>query len=609
MRDVIVGTAGHVDHGKTALIEAMTGYNGDEMAQEKERGITIDLSFSNMRRDGVNVAFIDVPGHERLIKTMASGAFGFDAALLVVAADEGVMPQTREHLAVLDLLGVRRLVVALSKSDRVDAAQIARRQEEIGRLLREAYPAMELQALVPTSIHDPESIERLRQILFSLPPRPKGDAPFFRYYIDRVFSPRGVGTVVTGTVLAGRVRKGEKLNVAELGKPVTVRNIQVHGEDRQEAYTHQRAALNLDIPHTKLHKGYLLASRGYFRGFERIDVSVRQLGEKELPHGSEVLFISGAKRVEAKILYYADSRFAALHLKQKVYTRFGDPYLLLASGRVAAGGEILVPISEPIRKNRKLPLLEALQRREFETAFSILLANHRRGFGLISSQQRFAMSHDEALAVARRIAGAYVDEEGLVLYPREALQEVESAIRRIYETNPNALLAPASVVLRIKWASEKLAAEVMERLGKSGFLRQAEGLWLRADRDPAELIDALPEQLYGILEEEGLTPEAPYDLYDRLDLDRKRGDEALKILTRAKKVVRLAHNLFVTEANLRRALALMRELMVKHGYLDIRLFKAETGMSRKYCIAYLEYLDKQGDVGREGERRIPKYPG
>ncbi|HFC03235.1 MAG TPA: selenocysteine-specific translation elongation factor, partial [Nitratifractor salsuginis] len=215
--------------------------------------------------------------------------------------------------------------------------------------------------------------------------------------------------------------------------------------------------------------------------------------------------------------------------------------------------------------------------------------------------------HDEGLAVARRIAGAYVDEEGLVLYPREALQEVESAIRRIYETNPNALLSPASVVLRIKWASEKLAAEVMERLGESGFLRQAEGLWLRADRDPAELIDALPEQLYRILEEEGLTPEAPYDLYDRLDLDRKRGDGALKALTRAKKVIRLDRNIFVTHDNLHRAQALMRELMVKHGYLDIRLFKVETGMSRKYCIAYLEYLDRQGDVVREGERRLLRF--
>ena len=609
MRDIIVGTAGHVDHGKTALIEAMTGYNGDETREERERGITIDLSFSNMRREGVNVAFIDVPGHERLIKTMASGAFGFDAALLVVAADEGFMPQTREHLAVLDLLGVHRLVIALSKSDRVDVSRIEELKEELRSTIAQEHPRMQIVAMQATSIHDSRSIEALREVLFALPPRAVEEAPFFRYYIDRIFSPKGAGTVVTGTVLSGVVHPGEKLTVAELGKPATVRRIQVHGEDRPEAYTHQRAALNLDISHTRLAKGYLLVSRGYFRGFDRIDVSVRQLGERQLPHGSEVLFISGAKRVEAKILYYADTRYAALHLREKVFTRFGDPYLLLASGRVAAGGEILVPISEPIRKNRKVPLLESLEARDFETAFSILLANHRRGFGLISSFQRFAISHEEALAVARRIKGAFVDEEGLVLYPSEALQEVESAIRRIYETNPNALLSPASVVLRIKWASEKLAKEVMERLGESGFLRQAEGLWLRADRDPAELIDALPEQLYRILQEEGMTPEAPYDLYDRLDLDRKRGDRALKALTRAKKVIRLAHNLFVTAENLRQALALMRETMVKHGYIDIRLFKAETGMSRKYCIAYLEYLDQSGDVVREGEKRMLKYTG
>ncbi len=607
MREIIVGTAGHVDHGKTALIEALTGYNGDETAQERERGITIDLSFSHMRREEVNVAFIDVPGHERLIKTMASGAFGFDAALLVVAADKGIMPQTREHLAVLDLLGVRRLVVALSKSDRVDAARIARREEEIRRLLREAYPQMELQALVPTSIHDPGSVERLREILYSLPLRIVEEAPFFRCYIDRVFSPRGVGTVVTGTVLAGRVRKGEKLSVVELGKTVTVRGIQVHGEDRDEAHTHQRVALNIDIPHSSLHRGYLLASRGYFRGFDRIDVSVRQLGGEELSHGSSVLFICGAKRVEGRILYYADARYAALHLKQRVYTRFGDPYLLLLSGRVVAGGEVLIPIRDPIRKRRKIPLLEALESRDFERAFTILLGNHRRGFGLISSQQRFAMSHDEALSVARGIEGAFVDAEGLVLYPQKALEEVEAAIRRIYEVNPNALLSPTSVVLRIRWASEALVTMVMDRLRGEGFLKMVEGVYLRSDRDAGELLVTLPERLYRTLEEGGVTPEAPYDLYEHLDWDRKQGDRALKALVRAKKVVRLDRNIFVTLKNLSRALALMRELMTRYGYLDIRLFKTETGMSRKYCIAYLEYLDRQGEVFREGDKRVPKY--
>ncbi|ADV47072.1 selenocysteine-specific translation elongation factor [Nitratifractor salsuginis] len=607
MKELIVGTAGHVDHGKTALIEAMTGYNGDELAEERERGITIDLSFSNMRREGVNVAFIDVPGHESLIKNMVSGAFGFDAALLVVAADEGIMPQTREHLAVLDLLRVGRLVVGLSKSDRVSPDLLREREAEVREYLAKAHPDLEIIAVLPTSIHDQESIERLKELLFALPARQAPDAPFFRYYIDRVFSPRGVGTVVTGTVLSGRVAVGSKVLVAELNKAATVRRIQVHGEDREEAHTHQRAALQLDIPHTRLRKGYLLASRGYFRGFDRIDVSVRQLGDDPLPHGSEILFISGAKRVGGKILYYADERYAALHLNEKVFTRFGDPYLLLASGRVAAGGEVLIPISEPIRKNRKLPLLKALEARDFPTAFSLLLANHRRGFGLISSAQRFALNHEEALEIARGIEGAFLDEADLVLYPAEALGEVENAVRRIYETNPRALLAPASVTLRIKWASAALVEQVMKRLVAEGFLKEAQGVYLRSGLDPAELLDTLPERIYRILEEEGMTPEAPYDLYDRLDLDRKKGDAALKSLTKAKKVVRLAHNLFVTSESLRQTLALMREIMVKHGFIDIRTFKAETGMSRKYCIAYLEYLDKSGDVVREGEKRLLKF--
>ncbi len=607
MRDIIVGTAGHIDHGKTALIEAMTGYNGDETKQERERGITIDLSFSNMTKGGVNVAFIDVPGHEKLIKTMVSGAFGFDIALLVIASDEGIMPQTLEHLAVLNLLRVERLVVVLSKSDRVNRELLTQREEQIRSLLAKEYPNIDLLAIEATSIYDQKSIDRLRKLLFSLPPRSLEDAPFFRYYIDRVFSPKGVGTIVTGTVLSGEVTKGSKLNVAELNRAVSVRNIQVHGKDQPKAHTHQRVALNLDISHKKLQKGYLLASRGYFRGFDRIDVSILQLTKNSTPHGSEILFISGAKQVVGKILYYSDENYASLHLNEKVFTRFGDPYLILASGRVIGGGEILIPISEPIRKNRKLPLLKALKTRDFKRAFEILLANHKRGFGLISSEQRFAISHQKALEIAHKIKDSYLDEKGLVIYPKEAMSSIDSSIRRIYDNNPNALLSPTSIVIRIKWASEALVSEVMESLCREGFLQKSKGVYLRFDRDVSEIFDSLPQKIYDILDSGRLTPKAPYDIYDQLELDRKRGDTILKSLTQSKKVIRLAHNLFITQNNLRQALSLMRELMVEYGYIDIRLFKEKTSMSRKYCIAYLEYLDRQGEVRREGDRRVLKY--
>jgi selenocysteine-specific elongation factor len=607
MRDIILGTAGHVDHGKTALIEALTGYNGDEMVQEKERGITIDLSFSNMRRGDVNVAFIDVPGHDKLVKNMVSGAFGFDAALLVIDAGEGIMPQTREHLAVLDIVGVRQLVVALTKSDLVYDAQIAHQKQDIEVLLEEHYPQMESVAILPTSIHEPETIDVLKEVLFHLPPRSTPDAPFFRYYIDRVFSPRGVGTVVTGTVLAGSVHKGDKLNIAELAKPTTVRGIQVHGEPVEQAHTHQRVALNLDIPHTRLAKGYLLASKGYFRGFATLDVVLRILDDHTLTHEAEVLFITGSKRVEGRVLLDEGSDFATLKLRDKVFTRFGDPFVLLLAGRVVAGGEILGPISDPIRKRRKRPLLHALHGHDFATAFSILLANHRRGFGLISSHQRFGLDHTAAITVAQTLEGVFVDEKGLVVYPLDALQTLRTMLETLYEKNPRALLSPASVTLRAKWASEALVAHVMEQMVSEGALRKERGVYLRADQAFDGLEQELEERIYRILDDEGLTPEAPYNLYDRLDLDRRLGDGVFKSLTARRKVIRLAHNLFVTETNLTQALSTMREIIAAQGYIDIRNFKKSTGMSRKYCIAYLEFLDKSGEVVKEGEKRVLRY--
>ena len=611
MKELIIGTAGHVDHGKTALIEAMTGYNGDEMAEEKERGITIDLSFSNMRQKGehgeTNVAFIDVPGHERLIKNMISGAFGFDAALLVIDAREGIMPQTREHLAILRIVGVRQIVVALSKSDLVDEAAIAHQTQAVQSWFAQEYPEGELLGIHPTSIHRPDSIAALKDALFALPPRTSPDAPFFRYYIDRVFSPRGAGTVVTGTVLSGTVRTGDKLNVAELAKPTAVRGIQVHGQAVESAHTHQRVALNLTIPHTDLAKGYLLASKGYFRGFTTLSGRFDPLEGHRLPHGADVLFITGAKRVEGQALLDESGRYVTLKLRHKVFAQFGDPYILLLSGRVIGGGRILAPVHDPMRKRPLRQLLSALDANDMSRAFELILANHRHGFGLISSYQRFGLGHDEAIAIAEGLEGVLIDREGLVLYPPEAQEDLRSMITALYDKNPRALLSPSSITTRAKWAGEWLAGKVMSHLADEGYLRQEGSLYVRADQDFAQLDLALESEVYAILESEGLTPEAPYNLYDRLDLDRKRGDDVLKRLTAARKVIRLAHNLFVTESNLKRALAQMRELIVADGYLDVQSYKAHTGMSRKYCIAYLEYLDKSGDVVNEKGKRVLKY--
>ena len=207
---LIIGTAGHIDHGKTALIKELNGFEGDRLEEEQKRGITIDLSFSNLSKNGENIAFIDVPGHENLIKTMISGAYGFDACLFVVAANDGLMPQSLEHLEVLNILGVRSLIVALTKCDLASTELIEQRKSEIYAAAQN-YKNLQILEIFPVSIKDSASIDELRNYLFTLKAANREQDGVFRYYIDRVFSLKGIGNVVTGTVIEGSVSKNEKL--------------------------------------------------------------------------------------------------------------------------------------------------------------------------------------------------------------------------------------------------------------------------------------------------------------------------------------------------------------------------------------------------------------
>jgi len=608
MRNIIIGTAGHVDHGKTSLIEAMTGYNGDELQEEKERGITIDLSFTNMKKDDVNVAFIDVPGHEKLVKNMISGAFGFDATLFAIDANEGVMPQTIEHLEVLNILRVKNIIVALTKCDLADKEIIEKRKREIKDLVSK-YKNLKLLKIFETSIYDKNSIENLKEYLFNLPPREINVSKFFRYYIDRVFSLKGIGTVVTGTVLSGEVKLKDKIYINETKTLTTVKNLQVHGEDVPSAYTHQRVAINLNISHKELKKGYLLSTKGYLRGFKLIDVFVKPVEGKTLFHDMDVLFISGAKKIPAKLLMFnpEDSRgYATIKLEEKAFLVFKDPFVILHKGRVVGGGEVLNPISDPIKKKKKLSLLKALNKNDFKKAFEILVKNHKKGFGLLQSYQRFNLTPKEALKIAKTLDGVYIDEENYNILSLEVKKEIQESIRQTYEKNRFAFLSPTSVKLRMKWASLSLIESILEEMVKEGFLVKEDNIYKRKDAVNVDVTKSITHRLYQLLDNSGLTPEAPYNIYERLNIDRKKGDEALKKLTASKKVVRLAHNIFVTDKNINIALNKMKEIIQKEGYIDIKTFKKHLPMSRKYLVAYLEYLDQMGDIEKIENRRVLK---
>ena len=608
MKYIIVGTAGHVDHGKTALIEALTGFRGDSLEEEKRRGITIDLSFSNLKNKDTNVAFIDVPGHEKLLKNMIAGAFGFDASMVVIDANEGVMPQTNEHLEILNLLHVKHIIVALTKSDLVSKEALDKRVEEIKEYFK-TFSHLQLKAIIPVSIYDKNSIEKLKNELFSIPVIEKKSNGLFRYYIDRSFSLAGVGTVVTGTVLDGDIKVGDKVFAPELNKEIVVRNLQVHERDVEVAKSSQRTAINLQNPKITLKKGTLLCKKGFIRGFESIDVWVEGISNHKIKHNTTLMLFVGTKQVEVKILLYGNeeeisSGFAKLQFKQKIFLVHNEPFILCASGRTIGGGRVLNPINDPIKKRVKLELLKALKEEDFVSAFKILVTIHKRGFGLISSNQRFGLNHDEAIEIAKQIDDVFVDEKGLVLYPKAIKSELKEKIEAIYKKNEYALLSSNSLALKIKWASETLLKEVLEELVDEGKLEFKEGIYKNPNIDVDNVDRVIEDKIYSILQEEGYTPTAPYNIYDELDIDRKMGDDALKRLTKAKKVVRLAHNLFVTTPNLSKIIAGLREIMKNEGSVDIGSFRKHYDMSRKYLVAYLDYLDMYDDVKKEGMKRF-----
>ncbi len=608
MKHIIIGTAGHVDHGKTALIEALTGFAGDDLEEEKRRGITINLSFSNLVNKDTNVAFIDVPGHEKLLKNMIAGAFGFDAAMVVIDANEGVMPQTNEHLEILNLLHVKSIIIALTKSDLVSKEKIEERKKEIKEYFN-TFSHLGLKSIVPVSIYEPDSIQNLRDELFSIPIVEKPSNGLFRYYIDRSFSLAGVGTVVTGTVLDGTVKVGEKVFAPELGKEIIVRNLQVHEKDTDIALSSQRTAINLQNAKIALKKGTLLCKKGFIRGFESVDVWIEGISNQRIKHNTKVMLFIGTKQIETKILLYSsegetNSGFAKLQFDRKVFLVHNEPFIVCSSGRTIGGGRVLNPINDPIKKKIKMSLLEALKNDDFKSSFEILVNTHKRGFGIISSNQRFGLNHDEALKIAREMKNVFVDEKGLVLYPVTIKKELKEKINAIYEKNEYALLSANSLALKIKWASETLLKEVLEDIVKSGKLEFKEGIYKNPNIDVNNIDKVIEEKMHSILQNEGFTPTAPYNIYDELDIDRKMGDDALKRLTKSKKVVRLAHNLFVTTENLSVIMARLREIMKNEGFVDIASFRKFYDMSRKYLVAYLDYLDLYDDVKKDGMKRV-----
>jgi selenocysteine-specific elongation factor len=638
-KSVIVGTAGHIDHGKSALVEALTGTHPDRLAEEKRRGITIDLGFAFLEEGGVRFGVIDVPGHERFVSNMMAGAAGIDVVLLVVAADESLKPQTREHFDICRLLGVKRGVVALTKSDLVDADMLGLVKLEVEEYLRGSF--LERAPIVAVSAKTRAGLPELKNALRDVAGQVAGrDAHhYFRLPIDRSFAMKGFGTVVTGTLISGSVGAEDEVELFPSGERLRVRGVQSGGRNVERAMAGQRTAVNLaGIQHTAVKRGMTLAVPGKFRTTRRIDSRLTLLpSSKKLKHRSRVHFHAGTTETVAEILLYGQSELppgrsalAQLRLQEEVLVLPGDRFIVRQFSPVTTigGGTVLDPLARRpmLRDTARAAFLEALDRGERDEVLIAMVerasagpgtGRNSAGLGMQEMVARTGWLEKEIREAVQKLAAAeklrIVANEPFTIVARKAFEEVcgkiSATIERFHKDNP---LLPgltredlrASVGRRIsaetiRAALEELVAKKKVELQGELVRRAGAGIALQPEEARAK------EQIEKAFSSAGLAVPSVKEVLAKLSVETNRAEKLLQILLREKMLIRVTPELIFHQD----ALAQLRDQLLVHKKtkgerLSVPAFKELTGITRKYAIPLLEYLDRERVTRRAGDERV-----
>ena len=629
-KSVIVGTAGHIDHGKSALVEALTGTHPDRLAEERRRGITIELGFAFLEENGVRFGLVDVPGHERFVSNMLAGAAGIDLVLLVIAADESIKPQTREHFDICRLLGVKRGVVALTKSDLVDSDMLGLVRLEVEEYLRGSF--LERAPIVPVSAKTGAGLGELKKSLHDVATEISGKdaARYFRLPIDRAFAMKGFGTVVTGTLISGSIRAEDEVELFPGGKRLRVRGVQSGGKSVERAIAGQRTAVNLaGIDHGDVKRGMTLAAPGRFRTTRRIDVRLTLLpSARKLKHRARVHFHAGTAETVAEVFVYGgsglapgQSALAHLRLQDEVLLRPGDRFIVRQFSPVVTigGGEVLDCLARrpTVRDSGRPAFLEIMERGKRDEVLVAMTERAVLGLEFNEIVARTAWFEREVREVAQvpNVAEKLkmVSPEPLILLGRKAFDEVRRKIaervERFHKENP---LSPgiaredlrASVGRRVRAetfraALEELASE--KKLDVQGELVKRAGSQIALQPEEAQ---AKGEIEKAFADAELAVPSAR-EVLAKLSVEPKRAEKLLQILLREKILVRVSPELIFHRdalAHLRERLATYKK--AKGERISVPIFKDLTGISRKYAIPLLEYLDRERVTRRAGDERV-----
>jgi len=644
MKSVIIGTAGHIDHGKTALVKALTGIDADRLQEEKRRGITIDLGFAHMELPGTNgerlqIGFVDVPGHERFVRNMLAGVGGIDLVLLVIAADESIKPQTREHFDILQLLGVKRGITVLTKSDTVDAETLEVVRLEVEDFLRGTFLESPKSPVVAVSALTGDGLENLKQAIVAAVDSAdvRDSHALARLPIDRVFTMKGFGTVVTGTLISGTIRREEELEVFPTGQRVRVRGVQVHGHTADAAVAGQRTALNLAGASTEeLSRGMILAPPQVFTTTRTVDVHLRLLSSAPHPlkKRAKVRFYAHSMETIGEVVFQpsinlnpnlvrkddtlqmapGSEAFARIRLPEPALLLPGDRFIIRQFSPVVTIGGGVVLDAAPIPRFKQIIVDTLLRHAANGNARGIL-------------DVRIARRWYEGLSMAQAISETGWSEEVISAYLAEPLDKGEvlkfgdllihslavsalrhavpetlasfhkknqlvpgmgkEALREAFHLRPEVFAAVLELLLREK------------KIEVAGDLVRLPGHGVVMKDDEAESKKKI-EQAFA---DAGLKVPALQEVLAGLKVDRSRAQKIMTLLLRERNLVKISDELVFHRGALEELRRLMLAQKAKSSRMDIALFKEITGVSRKYAIPLLEYLDRERVTRRVGDAR------
>ena len=627
MKHVIIGTAGHVDHGKTCLIKALTGIDTDRLKEEKKRGITIELGFAHMDLSNEQrVGIVDVPGHEKFVRNMLAGAGGLDICMLIVAADEGIMPQTVEHLDILSILGIKHGVVVITKADLVEPEFTELVAEDVKELTQGTF--LENAPIIPVSAYTGQGLDELKEELVklcvSLPER--SEEGQFRLPIDRVFSLKGFGTIVTGTLMEGKLKKDQHIVLYPENEPVKVRSLQVHSKDAEVAYAGQRVAVNVpDRKKEDIIRGDILATADSLYPTMMVDVKLEVLKhtERSIKHGSRVHVYHGTKELLGKValmgreeLKAGESDYAQLRLEESTALRKGDHFVLRFYSPVETigGGVVLDACPKKHRKNDKKAYhtFEIKEHGTGEEQLELAYLEHQGKFySLKELMNKCSLDRSKTRNQLKKLVEnkkmiplydeVYIHSEELKTYEKRVTQFLDH-FHKEYPLKEG--MGIQEVRSRLNLEQSKVTEAILDILKQNKVIKEEQGMVSKyrfkvvVKDDEDAMMKEIVEQYLNF----GFAPLAT-DLYLKEHAKQKKFKAVFTSLLNKKTLIRLDDQYCLHKDFYEKAQAVFRELAAEKGIVALGEYRENLGCSRRVAVPILEHFDRNGFTVKTEEGR------